>query len=883
MAGARFVRADLHVHLSPEGADEMTQAADDYVAAALNKQIEVLGITDHNSVANVRPALTAAEGKPILILPGIEVGSSDGHLLAFFPPDDLDQLEAFATAQNLALGARLADGSRRSTRTMRNLLDEIQTRGGFGIAAHVDANDGIQAMVARGELAELLSHPALAGLEFRRLENLQRWFGAEDHDDDRQNAGAARLREPELAERGIALVMSSDAHDSSLVGKDGTDQPLTRLRVGEPSYTAVRNALLYNPKARCKVEADLPASFPRVLSASFQGGFLDGVSIEFADNLNCLIGGRGSGKSTALLAIRAALGAQQGPDEDDFNDAERMPQRTVVRFVDPAGTERVAVRELGDIARDEDSLPIELPLADLSQGESAYVASNYRTDRQQMLAFLDSFCRLEQELDAERDVLERLNDNAAEVKRTAFREQDYKQAALDRQKLEASIKSARAGKLEEVATWALRLATQQALIEQIRQQLERAGAAPTTPLMAALGALAKETGTDLEQRPIADFAQPLDATLVQLNEALKQAGSAHVSSVKAATTALTKLLEDWDEEFARWQTRRRQRTEELEQQGFKVQAGALTTMGERLQALTKQLADLSEKRRQHKAALAERDQLLEQLRERRRLIFERRRATLRLVAQRANDSTLGLRINVSYSHEAMRKVWRDWLSPRFRHRGQRLIRLSRSIKPWQFAELVKSGNRGATQALTDDQGDGQPFFTSDDIEQISELAWEEVFELETMRLEDVPRIDVSDSDHREAREFNHLSAGQQRSVLLSLLLCADRADPLIVDQPEDQLDAPYIATGVVRHLERPKERRQLIIDTHNANLTVLGDAELVVPLYAEGGVGTVRDAGAVDDSVTLSHVCRLLEGGASAYARRGQRYGFEFSRVPPDL
>jgi hypothetical protein len=121
------------------------------------------------------------------------------------------------------------------------------------------------------------------------------------------------------------------------------------------------------------------------------------------------------------------------------------------------------------------------------------------------------------------------------------------------------------------------------------------------------------------------------------------------------------------------------------------------------------------------------------------------------------------------------------------------------------------------------------------------------------------------------------------STVQSLLLCADRSDPLIIDQPEDHLDAPYIATGVVRHLEEAKERRQIIIATHNANLTVLGDAELVVPLYAENGKGTVRDPGAVDHPLTLRHVCRLLEGGATAYARRGRRYGFEFKRIPGDL
>jgi predicted ATPase len=158
--------------------------------------------------------------------------------------------------------------------------------------------------------------------------------------------------------------------------------------------------------------------------------------------------------------------------------------------------------------------------------------------------------------------------------------------------------------------------------------------------------------------------------------------------------------------------------------------------------------------------------------------------------------------------------------------------------------------------------------------------WDKIFELQTMVLDDRPRIEVQEPGTVDRRSFDHLSAGQQRSVLLSLLLCAERHEPLVLDQPEDHLDAQYIATSVVRHLEAAKERRQVILATHSANLTVLGDAELVIPMYAEGRRGGPRGAGAVDRLETRERVCDLLEGGADAFVRRGERYGFDF-RAPP--
>jgi hypothetical protein len=880
MAGARFVRADLHVHLVPDGSTSPNQPAAAYINAAVAQNIEVLGITDHNSITFVRDALNAAVGQPILVLPGVEVGSRDGHLLALFPPDGLDELEGFASPTNLDLGKPLADGSRRSSRTMLHLLNEVEARHGLGIIAHCDTGAGVHAEIKAGELAELLSHPALAGVEFIDLGNLQSWFAYADAEPARLAAWKARQAVAELRERGLARVMSSDAHDASLVGKDGVRRPLTRLRVGDRTYTAVRNALLYNPKSRVRLEASLPASYPHLTSATFEGGFLNGVTIDLVQNLNCLIGGRGSGKSTALLAILAALGADLAADVDP-DDPARMPDRTIVRFVDAAGTERQAIRERGYAPTDADGYPVELKLADLSQGESGQVALDYRTQRTQILAYLDSFCDLASQLDAERDVLERLSDNAADVQRTAFRAADYKAAEAERAKLDANIMAAEKGQLEEIAKWARRLAGQRALIAQVRANLERLGSARATAAMPRLDALAVETQADLDQKPIKDLRTPLDQAISELNLALASADGAHATSIKVATAKVTAVIAQWDLEYQRWESKRAKVQKDLEDKGLSVQVGAIQAMGTRLGALTKQLAEMEERRKQHAAALKARQGLLNDLRECRRLIYVRRRATLRKVTAMANDSALDLKVDVSYVHEGVRRPWREWLQARFGFKADRLSRLGRTIRPWEFAEAVAKGDLSPIAKIKDTDGDGRPFFTSDDLERIADLSWEERFEIETMRLEDLPRVDVTEGSLR--RGFDHLSTGQQHSVLLSLLLCADRSDPLIIDQPEDHLDAPYIANAVVRHLEAAKERRQVIIATHNANLTVLGDAELVVPLYSVNGNGEVRDAGAIDHPDTLRHVCQLLEGGASAYARRGQRYGFDVGPIPAGL
>ena len=81
--------------------------------------------------------------------------------------------------------------------------------------------------------------------------------------------------------------------------------------------------------------------------------------------------------------------------------------------------------------------------------------------------------------------------------------------------------------------------------------------------------------------------------------------------------------------------------------------------------------------------------------------------------------------------------------------------------------------------------------------------------------------------------LDDLSTGQKATAVLLLLLLESDA-PLLVDQPEDDLDNRFITDGIVPKMREEKLRRQFIFSTHNANIPVLGDAELILGLSAEG-------------------------------------------------
>jgi hypothetical protein len=124
-----------------------------------------------------------------------------------------------------------------------------------------------------------------------------------------------------------------------------------------------------------------------------------------------------------------------------------------------------------------------------------------------------------------------------------------------------------------------------------------------------------------------------------------------------------------------------------------------------------------------------------------------------------------------------------------------------------------------------------------------------------------------------------LSTGQKATAVL-LLLLLESDGPLIVDQPEDDLDNRFITEGVVPRMRDEKQRRQFIFSTHNANIPVLGDAELIVGLSASGEAehGHARIApshmGSIDSKPVRELVEEILEGGKEAFERRRRKYGF---------
>ena len=107
-----------------------------------------------------------------------------------------------------------------------------------------------------------------------------------------------------------------------------------------------------------------------------------------------------------------------------------------------------------------------------------------------------------------------------------------------------------------------------------------------------------------------------------------------------------------------------------------------------------------------------------------------------------------------------------------------------------------------------------------------------------------------------------------------LLMLARGEGPILIDQPEDELDSSFIYRTLVCDLRAAKSKRQLIVATHNANLPVNADAEQIYALEARDGRGRVRAQGGLDRKGVAEAVLDIMEGSEQAFKQRSEKYHF---------
>lgn len=881
-SGARFYRVDLHIHSYGASHDvkDKTMTPEAIVDSAISEGLEVISITDHNEISNVEKALVAAKGKNLLVIPGVELSTPQGHLLCYLP--DLQSLQSFHGKLDIA------DRGTNTSHCKNSILDclkHLKGLGGFAVLAHVDGDAGFEKVVTGGATPhkkDVICDMQLLGIEVLTSSS-DVFYSDVDTNSDRVSIAKERIKRLELGEsQFLARVLNSDAHALKMVGKNAKgDKKVTRVKMESPSFEALRIGFI-DADARIRIEEEIPAMVPHVVGIAAQGGFLDGLVIHFSQNLNCIIGGRGTGKSTTFEGVRCLIA---GAELTDTVDSEVWPDELHLFWKDQAGQIHELRRPIhGEIVNvtDPHQGPVAFDIESYSQGETTKISRAAKDDPVALLTYLDRFTDIrtfEEQEDTCRDTLldlwTQIEDARKKVARIpdCVRDLDTKTkqlTALSDADAEQIIKLQRA--LEEERGFRALILEKVSAIE---DNIECVDCSEETDELAAI---AKPEDLSVGKIEYQKIVKKVEAFASDIST-LKEKSLEKFSSFK---DAVGKDLQVWKEK------------DEATERNIEAQKKKLSAKGVRLDmAFIKRLTEDEAKLKKELAALKKWEVHLKKLEKQYAAASKARWSAREKVAMKRvgyakiANSTLSsvlkdLTVSLKFITSAYSPAAEDQIVSAMGWRTSKVPKAALLIEKLTIPKLIESIDKKDYKAIQSVKtNEGVAIFNAEDAKAvIDKLADPSVkFAIERSQVFDLPKLTISGkvkqgdgSIKTLVKDFSKLSLGQQQSVLLALMLSANSNAPLIIDQPEDHLDSEFIYRTLVPVLRQAKERRQVIVVTHNPNIAVLGDAEQIIVLKSTSEKGSIISQGSIDNESTADATCSVLEGAKEAFNRRAVMY-----------
>lgn len=879
-SGAKFYRADLHIHsFDPKtGSYDVTDTQmtpENIIDSAIAESIALISITDHNEIRNVERAIIYSKDKNILVIPGVELSTTQGHLLVYF--ENFDQLRTFFGKLEISYDKKTCN------HTICQCLQIANAYKGIGVLAHIDKDAGIEFVITGYPpfKENIFLEPNLLGLEISDSVN-STWFTDQDISPERRsiiNKRRAHLKTDSFQD--LAKTLSSDAHKIDQFGRNAAgNKKLTRIKLDSLSFTSFKIAML-DSAARIRIEDLIPNSIPHFVGIKFDGGLIDSQVIKFSKNLTCLIGGRGTGKSTILESLRAVSGNNARPN---FVDNEVWPDRISLLYEDEVGRRiefsKDKLCELVNLTNPVDGIS-NIEIESIGQGETAETIRNVDKDPSILLNFLDEFIDFGTLKDDDNSVCEELLNNQAAIERLQIEVATiptYQTAKKNADDQLNALKSKDASKVVELEQ---SLVTERALRQNLVDYLNRLFSTIKDSLadktLFNLVSDLKEDKVSIGKDEFVSVKAIIEGFSTEIDSISAKFG---VDSVKIKEDIRGKLTV-WKSKEAAIQTQIEEIRKELEAKGVKLDLAFIRKVTQDASDYNTKLNVLLNKQKDLKALYDARVELIGKRTDIKNRIFYFRHDYASRLNENLKSTVVDYGITLKfyqgcYSPELLNIIrdamnWRQFAKPEL---------IVTRITFFDLLDIIFRKDFSAIESIKNGQG-YNAFSKEESIQIIGELGkTENLFKIQRCPIDDFPEITITKkvlsddgTPKYNLKNFSKLSLGQQQSIMLSILLFSKRNCPLIIDQPEDNLDSEFIYRTLVKNLRKIKEHRQVIVVTHNANIAVLGDAELIIPLKSTNEKTTITDRGSIDNEKTKKLTCEILEGGEVAFRKRKEIYG----------
>ncbi len=891
--GSRWWRVDLHAH-SPESRDFRRESDDEkdwkgWVTAAAEASLDAVAITDHNSAGAISEIQSVAgdlSGCPVFF-PGAEITASDGvHLLLLLDPSRGEEhVEDLLSRVEIAVDKRGTDLAR-SKLNVEQILEKI---GGDALilGPHVNGPKGLLTVQDGHERLAVLADPRLSAVEIDPEREVDHsWLDGS---------------KPEVGRR-ISQIWSSDAHSFEELGRRFTWVKMTRPNIeglglalldGADSLQPVKNSDPGDPNSQ---HGELLIESIAVADARFMGR-KEPMIVRLNPWLNAIIGGRGTGKSTLVDFCRKALRRDAELNvsgSSDEGSLRRMFDRRLL--VPPAGRreglltedtrveliyrkheERFAltwspsggvasILRLGANGRkpEEGSVSERFPVRIYSQKQLFAMAQ----DPDALLTIIDDSSQVQA---AERNrEIEHLKSRylslRARARTAAARAEGLsaRRAALSdiRHKLDFLQQGDQARQLSEYRKMRQHDDAWEAVVTAARESVQ--AVADSAKQLSVADLDLGDLGSDGDPREDLDEAH---AVLSRVTAGLRRLVFDGVEVAEGLVEAMMT-----GEQVRRWKEALR-----VSEDGFRAASAQLADQGisspgeyQILVAdsarLQREIEGLERDRSRAEELKVEAAQTLEQYREQCQNLGSARSA---------------------FATEATGDVIRVEVIPLTNTGG-----LGRALTGILGTDRFDADRRALAERIR--QGPGESWswerldgllwtirrFQSGELDSWPTKDWRFQEALRKVPAESIDRlalycpndsVRVSFRDPQGGwRPLTQASPGQQTAALLAFVL-GHGEEPIILDQPEDDLDNTLIYDLLVSQLRETKLKRQVIVVTHNPNIVVHGDAEFVLSLEAGNGESRKACEGGLQEQKVRDEICRVMEGGREAFKSRYKR------------
>jgi len=907
--GARWWKFDFHAH---------TPASEDYGKGSQQAQfkqrtpkewlldymragVDCVAITDHNSGAwidRLKSALQELEAekpdgfRPFYLFPGVEITVNGGvHLLAILDPSfttsDVDSLLG-AVGFNGTKGR--SDGV--TTKSFTDVVEEIQRIGGIAIPAHVDGPNGLFTVFHGTTLRQILEIKTILAMEIVD----------------------PSFQKPQVyQDQGLRWteVLGSDAHHPiDTTGQHFPGSHFTWVKMGTPSLEGLRLALLDGPLSVRRSDqqsedpnkhADFIIEAIEINNARYMGRSKS-FRVELNPWLNAIIGGRGTGKSTLVEFLRIALRRDGEIPEALANDLEKY--RKVYQSRDDDGL--LTDDSKFTVIYRKDRTRFRIHWSHRGNAEAIEVEDEnegWRSDQGEVAErFPVRIYSQKQIFELAKDPLAllRIVDEAQEVDRRSWdekwREEQARFLSLRAQarEIEASLadESRLQGELEDIKRklavfeeaghadvlreYQKRL-RQQRKVEEWEQEWSDLGerlrefAAGVTP-----GSFDPSLFDGKEDQELLERIKAILRYLKDLQ-----------AKIEVLAKEAEKMVEQWrqDLDTSSWKKAVDSAIEayemlcrRLRERGVSA-SSAYKEFVQRRQELEKRLKKFKARQDELKKVCCKASESLERLRELRLELTKKREDFLRDVLK--DNPYVRIRVIPYGAREVVEAEFRRILhleEGRFeKDIGALLGDLYKDgedpLAVEQHLQDIKDRIHRIVVGTYDESRLADRRFA----DRLSKLPPEALDRLDAWFPEDSLEVQYS-VDGQNFQPIQQGSPGQKTAALLAFLFSYGD-EPLILDQPEDDLDNRLIYELIVKQLRGIKQKRQVIVVTHNANIVVNGDAELVVALVTGGGETHQECTGCLQEKKVRDVICAIMEGGREAFEERYRRIVLEKSNT----